>query len=647
MLRKAAEDLNNTGIIRYIAGYSPVGDIIVIALCIIMLVLLWQTYVHKSQKFRQLLGMLGSIGAASLCDLMFEQLLVSNDPVPLSVIYLFRLMHHILLTIVLYLYIQYLHEPLWIPDKVQKKYLTLSASMLIISVCIDVAGSFGRFGFFIYPDKTVHNGLNVFIILYALLCVTILYMIIKYRSRIIRPLFRGLLGVNIVSIWLLAVQGMHDQVSYTSVAYFFPIIGIVFMFHSNPFDIETGAVNGSFLRTELEDCLEKGGDFILMSCHMLGFSTKISTNNALKLEFYNFFRVNVKKGVLYHLGDDRFALLLIRHKGADHEKQIVHMLHSFARSYEKFGLDYKIVIIGSSSQVRSIDDYERIVDSTERSMSYNEAHRVGSADIKRFYDGSYILSQLDDIADKKDPDDPRVVVYCQPVFNLSTKRYDTAEALMRLELEQTGMVYPDQFIHIAEEHNKIHALSMIILSKTCAMIRDFMEEGLELRRISVIFSIIDLRYENFVDEVKAIIDRNGIPYSKIAVEITESRSDVDFNLMKERVTQLQALGIKFYLDDFGTGYSNFERIMEIPFDIIKFDRSMLIESTKSRSSKYMVSTFADMFNQLDYAVLFEGVENDSDERRCVGMKAKYLQGYKYSRPIPIGELRSFLQSVNS
>ena len=127
--------------------------------------------------------------------------------------------------------------------------------------------------------------------------------------------------------------------------------------------------------------------------------------------------------------------------------------------------------------------------------------------------------------------------------------------------------------------------------------------------------------------------------------MTESRSDTEFNRLKMQVTELQGLGIKFYLDDFGTGYSNFERIMEIPFDIIKFDRSLLIESVKNDSSKYMVSTFASMFNDLNYSVLFEGVEDERDEEACRNMFAKYLQGYKYSKPIPIGDLRKFLEKA--
>jgi len=85
--------------------------------------------------------------------------------------------------------------------------------------------------------------------------------------------------------------------------------------------------------------------------------------------------------------------------------------------------------------------------------------------------------------------------------------------------------------------------------------------------------------------------------------------------------------------------------MEIPFDIIKFDRSMLVEFSKSDASRFMVNTFADMFNQLHYSVLFEGVENEGDEQNCVNMNAKFCQGYKYSRPIPIAQLRGFLQTA--
>ena len=82
--------------------------------------------------------------------------------------------------------------------------------------------------------------------------------------------------------------------------------------------------------------------------------------------------------------------------------------------------------------------------------------------------------------------------------------------------------------------------------------------------------------------------------------------------------------------------------MELPFDIIKFDRTMLIACDKDDRSVKMVNSLANMFKNMAYDVLYEGVETDTDEALCRGMSASYLQGFKYSRPIPIGELRKFL-----
>ena len=83
--------------------------------------------------------------------------------------------------------------------------------------------------------------------------------------------------------------------------------------------------------------------------------------------------------------------------------------------------------------------------------------------------------------------------------------------------------------------------------------------------------------------------------------------------------------------------------MELPFDIIKFDRSMVSESRRNEDSQFMVGAFAKLFDRLDYRVLYEGVEDDLDEEMCMKMNARYLQGYKYSKPVSISELPKFLK----
>lgn len=624
-------------------GYMPVGDIIVIALCMIMAVLLWQTQINRNTKFRSIMLILLTTWVASTTNVVYEMLMYSGNIQP-AVIYVLRTVHHITLTFIPCMYIQYLHNPLWIPNKEKRQYGLICGIVIMAVSVFDILGMIFHFGFYIDSNNVIHRNFNPYILLYLFSMTAIFYIIIKYKSRVIRQIYYGLLGVNIVSAVVMAVQGLFAQVSFTCISYFFPIIGIIFMFHSNPYDIKTGAVSGCFLINELNDAIEKKNPTVMLSIMMTDFSKTINQSGKLKYEFYGFCRSNIKKGILYHFPSERIVLTIPKKSNGDYQKLIDTIVNNFRRNiYEKFNIDYKIIMMETSEEVGNISDYMKIIDHVENNMNINEFHTVTEKDIKDYYSNNYILSQLEDIVAKKNLNDERVLVYCQPVFNLLTNSYDTAEALMRLKLDRTGLVFPDQFIPLAEQYNMIHTLSMIILNKTCQAIHEILCENYEINRISVNFSALDIKYEAFCQEVRDIIENNGIPYDKVAVEITESRCEADFNLMRQKVTQLQELGIKFYLDDFGTGYSNFERIMEIPFNIIKFDRSMLTESIKNDSSKFMVSTFANMFSKLNYAVLFEGVEDDDDETHCVNMNANYLQGYKYSKPIPIEQLKNFLK----
>ena len=623
-------------------GYSPLGDIITIVLCIIMAILVNMSRVKKSTAIPMIFGIIGMSAGAAISDIIYQTELISENPAVWK-IYLFRTLYHILITFVLLVYALYLYEPLWIPHSIQRRNMILSTCAVGAAFLYDTLGTVFEYGYRIYPDGTLQPGVNAYIIVFAVLCLQIIFLLIKHRSRLIRQVFYTLISMNIITVCLLYFQEFLDDLSFTTLAYFVPIVGIIFVFHSNPFDISTGAMSEAYFATEMEDHLAKKHKVTIMTCKIRGFSDYIKESKLFLKEYYDFLRTNIRKGVLYSFADDTLVLTLKEAKDGSTKDAVSKMLGDFIESYNKFKLEYKIVILFSTPDILSVSDYLKLIENVQESMPYNQIHHVNAADIKRYYDSSYILSQLMDIAKQNNLADERVLVYCQPIYNIATGGYDTAEALMRLKLEKTGMVYPDQFIPLAEEHNLIHMLTHIILDKTCAAIRELMEEGYVIKRASVNFTTADLRYDTFCEDVRHIIDRNDIPYNHIAIEITESSNEADFNLIKERVMELQKLGVKFYLDDFGTGYSNFERIMEIPFNIIKFDRSMLIELAKSESSRFMVNTFADMFHRLHYTVLFEGVENDEHQEICKQMNAKYLQGYKFSRPIPIAELRKFLQ----
>lgn len=620
-------------------NYTPVGDIAVVGLCLLMMMLLVQNYIHKSKSFRLMLIMLCTTCFAAVTSLLFKMNVDLPGTMP---VYGFRIIHYVLLALNVFFYLYYLQEPLFISEKSAKIFNLSSMILLALAVAADIAGTVFRFGYYV-DENGEHFGFNAFRLVYVLFSAVMLFTIVRYRSRIIRPIYLGLLGSNVLSISIFLLQLLFAQVSFSGVANFLLVLGIIYIFHSNPYDVNTGAVSENYFYEELNENLEKKQTMVLISYNVMNLSKVMSSSKEMKSEFNHFFHRNVTGGILYRLPGDRLILAFPKRYDLAQDREIEQLLEQFKSNHSKFQLDYKIVIVETTPDVSQGEEYVHLIEFVEQSIPNNTIHTIRESDIQSFYKNSYILSELEDISQKKDLDDPRILVYCQPVYNILSGKYDTAEALMRMKLEKTGMVFPDQFIPLAEQHGLIHTISLIILNKTCGAIRSLLEENYSIERISVNFSTLDIRYDAFCLEVQQIIARNQIPYEKIAIEITESRSESDFNLMKAKVIELQKLGIKFYLDDFGTGYSNFERIMEIPFDIIKFDRSMLLESAKSESSYFMVSTFATMFSKLEYSVLFEGIENDNDEANCVQMSAKYLQGYKYSKPIPIEKLCNFLE----
>ena len=621
--------------------YTPVGDIVVTVLCYAFGMFLFINRARKDRNYRMTMAMILLSLLSAMANITYRMMLGAATLIP-AALYTTRILSHALISCLQVLYILYLREPLWLKNERFGKFTAAVCTVAFAPVVIDLLGIIFGFGFRV-ADNAVVSSLNMYVFSYLGYIGIVFYLLIRYHARMIHKVFAVLMSLNVLSLILITMQGIFHQTSFASIANFLPVTGIVYLFHSNPYDTDTGVVTDKYLFEEISTCIEKNITLLMISCRIQDCYDLIKNDPAFRREFFRFFRQTMRTGVLYRMSGDRMVLAIRKKKSNfDYTKLTYDLIQSFDKSYSIIGLDYKIVVSETVPELRRADDYAGLISFIEEGMEPSTTHRVTAEDIAKFHGDSYILSQLEDIARRGDLNDERVLVFCQPVFNIVTGTYDTAEALMRLKLPEKGMVFPDQFIPLAERSNMIHTLTMIILNKTCAEINVLISEGYILNRVSVNFSTLDLRRKGFRSEVQDIIERNDIPYDKIAIEITESRSELEFNQMKQKVAELQSLGIKFYLDDFGTGYSNFERIMEIPFDIIKFDRSLLIESVKNDSSKFMVSTFANMFNELNYSVLFEGVEDDRDEKHCVGMHASYLQGYKYSRPIPIGDLRKFL-----
>ncbi len=625
-------------------GYTPVGDVLSLALSVLLVVLINTAYVTRKKTFRIFQIMLVAEIVASVSDMIYH-LLLDVYPIQRMPIYLFRILQHAALYLLLWLFVYYLQEILHLPGARRRYYFSVSGTAVLVAGGTDIFLTVTGKGFQVDASGVLRESGWLFAVSYAFFVGMIFYLLIRYRARMVPQIFRGLLLTFLFCLIIHGIQGWNHQSSFTTAIYILPIIALMYLLHSNPYEMTTGAVNEEAFQDTVYEAYRKKQRMMLMFLHLQDFESYNSFTEDLQFEIFRFFTGIVKKGTLFRVAGGRLALVFREADNPDMEETSGKVEDSFYNLYERYQIPFKVVIMENDEKISANGDYTRFLLFMEERIPANTYYHVTEEDKELFRKQQLILSELEDIKEKGDPNDPRVLVYCQPVYHVQNQMYDTAEALMRLKLPGLGIVYPDQFIPLAEEHKLIHTLSLVILNKTCAEIRKLLDEGYIISRISVNFAVQEVYGRHFCEDILRVIHDNGIPCEKIAIELTESQNTADFEMVKSRIEELQEHGIKFYLDDFGTGYSNVERIMELPFDIIKFDRSLVLESSKSQNSEFMVNTFADMFRNLDYRVLYEGVENDVDEERCIRMYAQYLQGYKYSKPIEIERLREYLTKV--
>ena len=622
-------------------NYTPVGDLVTVAICLVMLLLIAFSYTRKTPAFRVFMAIIPCLVLSALLNVSCNMIAASTGASVL--VYTLRCLFHAVLFSVFFLFTLYIAKVTRLEKNAARTVLFISSFLWVGIVTADVIASFRSLAETGPGGKLGSSGLIFALghLLFTSICIILLTTV---RHRLYKRVMFGFYTSVAFSIIVLLMQGaLSGGSSFTVSTFLFPVVAMFYIMHANPYDAETGTIDASGLADVVRYYYEKKKSFIFLSLYLPVFSGEGKEMPESIRALIRKFAVEFFRGALiFQLSNGHLLLLFRKNRNPDFEHRIGKILSAFKDYHRVYQYDYKIIIGESIDQISKKNEYTSFLRNIHRKMPINTIHRISPDDIVGFEHSDYILSQLEDIHNRHNLSDKRILVYCQPVYNVRTGRYDTAEALMRMQLEELGIVFPDQFIYLAEDNGYIHTLTEIILHKTCEEIRRLNNEGYSISRISVNVSMLELKNDRFCEDISNIISDSGIPGDKVAIELTESQNESEFDTMKSKITELKDKGIKFYLDDFGTGYSNMERIIELPFDIIKFDRSLVVASSSNQRSEKIVHNMASLFSDLNYPVLFEGVENETDETLCRNMSASYLQGYKFSRPIPIADLRRFL-----
>ncbi len=238
-------------------------------------------------------------------------------------------------------------------------------------------------------------------------------------------------------------------------------------------------------------------------------------------------------------------------------------------------------------------------------------------------------------------------VYYQPTYSMDGLKLHGAEALVRLHDDDMGMLYPDEFIPVAENMGLIDAIDDHVLMDVCRLIRDerLYEKGIDC--INVNLSVLQFMKQDFVEHINGIVEEAGIDKKYINFEVTESISGGSYEILNNAINELKREGFMFSMDDYGTGYSNMRALASMNLDCIKIDKSILWEAEKSELGYIILENSIRMIHQMNKNILVEGVETESQIKLLEPLGVNYLQGYYFSKPVPKDKFLAIVEKENS
>jgi diguanylate cyclase (GGDEF)-like protein/PAS domain S-box-containing protein len=221
-----------------------------------------------------------------------------------------------------------------------------------------------------------------------------------------------------------------------------------------------------------------------------------------------------------------------------------------------------------------------------------------------------------------------------------------AEALLRWNHPQHGLVLPGTFISLAEETGLIQPIGQWVMETACAQLKAWEAEARSSHLVlAVNVSARQFGATEFVNQVEALLSSSGIVPSRLKLEITESMLLDNIERDISTMRQLKALGVSFSMDDFGTGYSSLQYLKRLPLDQIKIDQSFVRELGSNSSDKAIVRTIIAMANSMDLDVIAEGVETGEQREMLLNVGCKHFQGYLFSQALPIEQFEKLLRKV--
>ena len=354
-----------------------------------------------------------------------------------------------------------------------------------------------------------------------------------------------------------------------------------------------------------------------------------------------------RSGLLCRLGGDEFAVLLPHSltpgEEEDYARSLVKALREpFTVNDMQLGVD---VSVGIALYPLDGEDSHALMRSADVAMY--TAKRTGRG--VALYDRSLDRHSPERLATMAELDqaisEGQLLLHYQPKYDLKLGRITGFEALVRWLHPRLGLLQPEHFLHLAEMGEVIHALTERVLDLALADLRQWQDAGRDYS-VAVNLSTQSLADERFLVVLQELLRKHAVRPERLELEITETALMHDPERAAALLQRIAALGVKLSIDDYGTGYSSLGYLHRLPIHALKIDRMFVRDMPANEHDSIIVRSTVAMAHNLGLEVLAEGVEDGQTEAILRDMGCDQMQGFHLSRPMPVGELTTWLASVH-
>lgn len=562
---------------------------------------------------------------------------------------------------------------LFATEVICKLYLTSIVWMALMAlryVCIDalmqkiinkswllplyLAGIIDTIVVFALPIEVYHQGYVVytygfsviFVYAIAVVIITIMaFLIGRYRKVIDSRRWRGV--ATWIAIWVVAavVQFFFNQLLIVSFATTLGIL-VVFLLMENPdvnLDRDTGLFNlNAFFQYMRQTQITKNEQSVL--CISYDNNSHGSVSYEVEREIYRQlteFMADIPRSTVFRSSTTEFLLVF------DEEEYAEAAIKLIEKRFEKpWGGSYRTLTydwyyLETTRSVERAADILPIIQYARQNRSEIVSHeglRISDDVVIDMYrerdcENDIIMALVED----------RVEVFYQPIYSTKDSCFTCAEALVRIRKEDGSIFPPGEFIPVAEKRGLIIKLGERVFEKVCQLIVERNPSQYGLKYVEVNLSVIQCAYEKLAEDFIAIMRKYKVDPKYIVLEITESASVRDREILLENMQKLKDVGVRFALDDFGTGQSNLNYIVDMPVDVVKFDSSMTNAYFENGTAKYVMDSAMQMIQGMDLEIVSEGIEEKEQYKVIEDLGIDYVQGYYFSKPVESDQFIDFIK----